>query len=365
MKISTTFNLEKEFFSPVKKELLRHSGMVVYAFLYPTGVHGLEIHNSKGEFTFLPYQGQQIWKARFLGREITMKSMFDEPIKTDDFLNSYGGFLVHCGATAMGVPQGEDTHPQHGELPHAPYQRAYIEAGADTKGNFLVLGGTYNHRVAFSHNYVAHPRIKIYEDGTVFHMTMDIKNLRNQDMELMYLMHVNFRPIDGSNLYYSAKKEKARVRVFNETPDHFKTDGEMTRFHEFLNNLSENPFLHHEITPDKPFNPEVLFSIDYMADDGGYAHSIQENPDGFSQYISHRIRELDHGIRWISRTKEEDAMGIVLPATAEHKGYTREKAKGNLKTLRYHESIQFSSRAGLLDREGTRVVREKIESILK
>jgi hypothetical protein len=38
-------------------------------------------------------------------------------------------------------------------------------------------------------------------------------------------------------------------------------------------------------------------------------------------------------VRWISRTPDQDALGLVLPATAEPEGYSAEKAKGNVKTL--------------------------------
>ena len=116
-----------------------------------------------------------------------MKSMFEEPAKTMDFLKNYGGFLVHCGAAAMGVPQKDDDHPQHGELPNAFYDSAYIRTGVDEKGSYAIFGGLYNHKTAFTINYLANPEIKIYEDSSVFDMTMSIKNLRRQDMELMYL----------------------------------------------------------------------------------------------------------------------------------------------------------------------------------
>ena len=183
-------------------------------------------------------------------------------------------------------------------------------------------------------------------------------------MDIMYLMHVNFRPVDGSTLYYSSLKNNQNVRVFNEVPIHFKTDPQMAQFIKFLDELEENPSLHNEITNDKPFNPEILFSINYLCDNEGYAHSIQENPDGYSQYISHRINELDHGLRWISRTAEEDAIGIVLPATAEHKGYSAEKSKGNIKVLKYNEMIEFSVRAGILDKDRTKSIKDKIDMIL-
>ena len=38
-------------------------------------------------------------------------------------------------------------------------------------------------------------------------------------------------------------------------------------------------------------------------------------------------------MRWISRTPDQDCLGIVLPATAEPEGYSAEKAKGNVKVL--------------------------------
>ena len=138
----------------------------------------------------------------------------------------------------------------------------------------------------------------------------------------------------------------------------------MDGFIKFLNELERDPSLHHHITSDKPFDPEILFSIDYLSDNEGYAHSLQENPDGISQYISHRIKELDHGLRWISRTSDEDAMGIVLPATAEHKGYTAEKSKGNIKKLKYNDTVVFNAKAGVLDPVQTKAVKEKIDWII-
>ncbi|MBG7610121.1 MAG: hypothetical protein IZT55_04560 [Anaerolineae bacterium] len=53
--------------------------------------------------------------------------------------------------------------------------------------------------------------------------------------------------------------------------------------------------------------------------------------DGCSDYVAHKLSELDKGIRWISRTKDQDALGIVFPATAETEGYLAEKAKGNIR----------------------------------
>ena len=60
-----------------------------------------------------------------------MRSIFEHPVDTQDFLHTYGGFFLHCGATAMGDPGPEDRHPVHGELPNAHYQRAQLLVGRD------------------------------------------------------------------------------------------------------------------------------------------------------------------------------------------------------------------------------------------
>ena len=87
------------------------------------------------------------------------------------------------------------------------------------------------------------------------------------------------------------------------------------------------------LKPELTFDPEVAFAVDYMADAEGWAHSMQVHPDGSADYIRHRLSQLDSGVRWICRTPDQDALGIILPATAEAEGYSAEKAKGNIKEL--------------------------------
>ena len=78
------------------------------------------------------------------------------------------------------------------------------------------------------------------------------------------------------------------------------------------------------------FDPEVVFYVDYLAGEDGWARTMQVHPDGSADVISHRPSQLDHGVRWISRTPDQDALGMCLPATAEPEGYHVEKAKGNV-----------------------------------
>jgi hypothetical protein len=70
------------------------------------------------------------------------------------------------------------------------------------------------------------------------------------------------------------------------------------------------------------------------------------HPDGHASYVGHQPDQLTHGVRWISRIPDQDAIGIVLPATAEPDGYIAEKAKGNVKVLPAGESVRYEIEAG-------------------
>ena len=102
----------------------------------------------------------------------------------------------------------------------------------------------------------------------------------------------------------------------------------------------------------RSLDPEVVFFVDYTADRDGWAHSLQVHPDGTADYIAHRPDQLNHGVRWISRTPDQDTLGIILPATAESEGYTAEKAKGYLRTLAPSRKHPLRDGAGLSQRNG-------------
>jgi hypothetical protein len=326
----TIIHLYPWFFTDRERSLVETSPLSASAFRFESGVCGLRLQNELGELVMLPYQGQQVWSAEFRGRNLTMKSMFTEPCPTREYLETYGGLLIHCGATAMGVPAEGDTHPLHGELPNAPYQKAHLVVGQDERGAYIGLGGQYQHTVAFNHNYLAEPLVKLYAGSSLFRVTMSITNLKNSNMEFMYLAHANFRPVDNGRLVYSAPCTPEHVRVRKSIPSHIRPQ---PGYVEFIEALARRPEQHNLLAPDLLFDPEVVFTIDYLADEDGWAHSMQVRPDGSADYIRHRPAQLEKGVRWISRTADQQALGLVLPATAEPEGYTAEKAKGNIKVL--------------------------------
>lgn len=359
--METKINLQPHFFREAEKKLAESDGLTASTFLYDSGVCGLRLVNEAGQITLLPFQGQQIWHAEFYGRTLTMKSMFEQPYPTTAYLNTYGAFLIHCGATAMGVPTEKDTHPLHGELPNAPYQTAQLLVGQDERGAYMGLTGTYQHTVAFNHNYIATPVVKLYANSSKIVISLTIKNLKKSPMELMYLAHVNFRPVDQGRLVYSAPCDPQHVRVRSSIPAHIRPP---EGYHDFLEELEARPEKHNVLSPGLAFDPEVVFFIDYQSDEAGWAHSMQVHPDGAADFISHRPSELDHGVRWISRTADQDCLGIILPATAEPEGYTAEKAKGNIKVLAPGGEFHCAMEAGALTAAEARALEEKINQII-
>jgi hypothetical protein len=342
--------------------LVEQDGLSASVFRYASGVCGLHLRNELGELALLPFQGQQIWSAKFGGRELAMQSMFSEPRPTREYLETYGALLLHCGATAMGVPGPQDKHPLHGELPNAPYQKAWVVLGEDEAGSYIGLGGQYQHTVAFNHNYLAEPLVKLHHNSSLFWIIMNIHNLKHSNMELMYLAHINLRPVDHGRLVYSAPYDAQHVRVRTSIPSHIRPG---PGYVEFIESLKQHPQEHNHFVPGQVFDPEIVFYLDYQADEDGWAHSLQVRPDGSADYVRHAPAQLDKVIRWIVRTDDQQALGLALPATAEPEGYLAEKAKGNLKILPAGGRFTCQMQAGWLNPAQTAQVEAKINQIKK
>ena len=352
--------LHPRFFSEKRRVLVEHGSLKATLFEFESGVAAVELENGVSEIVMLPFQGQQIWSATFGGRNVTMKTTFDQPRATEDYLQTYGGFLLHCGFTAMGVPTEEDDHPLHGELPNAKFQSAWLEIGEDEGGAYIGLGGQYQHTVAFTENYTATPLVKLYAGAKEVHVSLCCRNCKKTPMEYMYLAHANFRPVNGGRIVYSAKVSPETVRVRHSIPSHISTG---QGYVEFLDRLGERPEEHHVFDESMAFVPELVFSIDYDADDTGWAHTLQVHPDGGADYVRHRPDQLPIGVRWICRTPDKDALGLVLPSTAEPEGKRAEMAKGNVRELEGGGEWCCEYVLGTLDAEEVGAVEEKIAEI--
>ncbi len=344
MATAVTINLAGVEFTRAETVLATHGELTASAFRYASGVAALRIRNAVGEIIVLPFQGQQIWDATFHGRRLTMRSMFDEPVDTMDYLANYGAFLLHCGATAMGNPGPGDSHPLHGELPNARYRHAELVAGSDDSSLYMELAGQYRHTIAFSQNYVAEPRLRLYAGAGRMRLDFSLRNLKQTPMDLMYLAHVNFRPVDNAQLIDTVPDDPRHIRVRTGVPEFFRPS---EAHRAFVSALQTDPALHRNMVPGRAIDPELVMGMDFRTGKEGWAHSMQLLPDGSADFINHRPAELPRGVRWITRTADQDALGLFLPGTAEADGYTAEKAKGNVIVLapqaEFHCQLEFGA----------------------
>ena len=354
-------SLQRPFFSEKRRPFLESGDLRVSLFRFDCGVEAVQLANGASEIAMLPYQGQQIWSATFGGRDVTMKSMFSQPYPTTDYVRTYGGFLLHCGFTAMGVPTEEDDHPLHGELPNAPFQQAWLVHGDDEGGEYIGLAGQYRHTVAFQYNYTARPLVKLYTGAKEVHVSLVCRNCKATPMEYMYMGHANYRPVDGGRLVYSAQASPGSVRVRRSIPSRVNPGPDYLKF---LERLAEVPEDHHVLDATLSFDPEIVFNIDYKADVDGWAHTMQVHPDGCADYVRHRPQQLPVGVRWISRTPDQDALGLVLPATAGPEGKGAEREKGLVKELAGGAEWRCDYLLGTLDRAEVGAVEEKISEII-
>lgn len=317
--------LKREMFADREFVLVQNKNMCATAFRYSTGVEALKVENSKGYFIILPFKGQQIWRLHFLGKDLHMKTMMEEPQQTKEYLHTYGAFLLHCGITGIGSPREGDNHVQHGEIPSAEYQMAYLECGED----YMAVGGRMDYDKSFVQNYSFSPECRLYEDDTVLKLHMTLENRRSKPMEYMYLCHINFRPIDGAEIIDTSDyREEYRVG-----------EGDQSMY-----------------------DPEACFTIHYKDGWEGRGYTLQCTEEG-ACYVSHPTDILPVGVRWISRTGEEDSMGMILPSTAAPNGYTYAKQNGQIKMLGAKGSISFDIETGYLDAERVQEVKDKIEKV--
>jgi hypothetical protein len=164
----------------------------------------------------------------------------------------------------------------------------------------------------------------------------------------MYLAHINFRPVDGAVLLDSAPAPSG-VRVIAEDLDA-----------RLLGLIREQPERHRSVSASLRYDPELVLALDCIAGTDGLVHAMQVHPDGQADFVTHRSADFGHAIRWISRSGDRDALGLLLPSTAEPDGLTAEKTKGNVRMLAPGSTVGFPVEFGALDSTEATALRRTI-----
>ena len=358
-------SIHKGTFKESAYELLSYGDMRVIAFKYSTGVEALKIENKKGHIVILPFQGQQIWNIHFGGRDLTMNTTIKEPVPTTEYLKTYGGFLYHCGATAMGVPQADDNHEKHGELPNIEYKSAQIVCDEDETGKFISVEGELDYDIAFVVKYSFRPKCRIYENSSVLKVSVDLENMKNSPMEYMYLCHINFCQIPGAKLHYNVPRNKEHIKMIDNIPDNV-TGKVREDLRKYMDEIYEDYTIVDRVGKDfEAYDPEVTFVMTYKPGEDNRGYTLQYEEGKGACYVNHPLDTLSVGVRWISKTPDESSMGMVLPATAEHLGYNNAKRLGQIKVLAPRETVSFYIETGYLEEADAKAMIQRIDGILE
>ncbi len=353
--------LKKEYFVHPEQRFAEGKDVSATLIKYATGVCGVKLCNRFGHITVLPFMGQMIWDAEFHGRSLKMRMPFSEPRDTESFLDTYGCYLMHCGALRMGCPTPQDTHALHGELPCARYDSAHLVAGEDEQGEYIGVTGVFEYSRAFGDHYAASPLVKLYANSTLLDISMHIENLSNAPMELMYLCHINYEAAAGGEIVQTLPWDTQHMELRYTVPQSMQADDGFARF---LKGIQDNIRTTEHIREQDMYDPEAVFYLHGpLTDAEGWAHFLYVHPDGSADYTSYRPAELDHCTRWISRTLDRSTLGLALPATADADGYLAEKSKGNIKVIPPKGSFHATVRAGYLDPEQAERMKTTINTI--
>lgn len=344
--MESVIRLGKSWFGPREETIAEHEdGLTASLFAYSTGVQAVRLKNRRGEVVVLPYQGQQVWDARFDGRSLRMFNLFEEPHPAEVIIDTYGAFMYHCGALRMGTPAPEDDHILHGELPCAKYNSAALVLGKDAEGPYIGVTGVFNYRKGFGDFYNASPRLLLRSDRAMLDISMRVDNVGNYPMDLMYMAHINFMIGDDARLGQTTGWSTDDMILRTSFPAHVKPNPE---FLAFMDRLKADPKATETLRKTDIYNPEIVFFLrNVKAGRDGMAHFTQTHGDGSADYVSYDPKELTRHVRWILKNDNQKVIGI-LPATCEPEGYTAEKKKGNVRTLEAGRSATFRVRAGLL-----------------
>ncbi len=94
---------------------------------------------------------------------------------------------------------------------------------------------------------------------------------------------------------------------------------------------------------------------------------MQVLPDGTGDLVAFNLSQLPISQRWLCTTRADgqDKLGLALPGTAGTEGYIAEKEKGHVQKIQPGKSWQTTVISGLLNKEETAKMENKIAEINK
>lgn len=331
-----TFPLQKAHFTAHKTLIAQSADFEIHAFAYRSGIEALEIKNSQGHLVVLPFMGQMIWDAEFLGTDLCMKNMFSEPKPAKSIVETYGCFAFHAGMIRMGCPTPQDDHVLHGEMPCANMDTAWLEIDETS----VTIKGTYEYVMGFGDHYLATPSVRLAKDASVFDIQMQVKNLASVPMPLQYMCHINAAYIDNAEMTQNIPDSTFTLR--ESIPAHVQPTEQWLAFNESMKVSAPMAAL------DQPamYDPEIVYFMENLPDHVERAE-FRMNIGDKSLVTAFNTNEFCCATRWILRSEDQQVAAYALPATCRPEGFLTAKANGTLQYLAPQEARVFTVRTGI------------------
>jgi len=118
--------------------------------------------------------------------------------------------------------------------------------------------------------------------------------------------------------------------------------------------------------PGEVYKPEVGFYLDApRMDADGWTRIMQVLPDGTADILRYKPAELNHAMRWVCRTADQQGFSLAFPSTANVEGYTEEKRLGHVRELPPQASFHTSITVGCLSKEEAETEEAMIQKIME
>ena len=319
--------LYSHFFEREKRELAHMYHCTLSTFRYASGVEALQVSTGRGEITWLPFLGGEIWNWSIDGVSQKFSGFVLEPTYGKDFLHNYGAFLIHCGVLSMGNPTKEDNHPHHGELHSSRPTACSLAYDPDDKNYPLSLTCTFTYHTPFEASYTFTPTIRVKHDGTSMIADSVLKNNAQTPLQYQYLAHINFAYPRSGRLSYS-------ISPFTTETVQMLQDG-------------KSPEQMLDVHEQDIHDPELVAIMDHgraapsTHAEGRYVLNTLTRESGSVSWVLADTHPLDHTVAWLTRTADRAACGFSLPATGGPTGRTNETRKGTVKSLAAQQEIRL------------------------
>ncbi|NUW75838.1 aldose 1-epimerase family protein [Vibrio mediterranei] len=332
--------LNKTQFNQQDAILIQSENFKVSAFKYNSGVEGLKIENAKGYLIILPYMGQMIWDAKFLGENLCMENMFSEPKPSNEIVATYGCFAFHSGLIRNGCPSADDDHPLHGEMPCASMDRAWIEVDEYQ----VTLKGEYEYVMGFGDHYIATPSVSIGKDASVFEIKMKVQNLASVPMPLQYMCHMNTAYFPEAMMTQNIPDKAVKLR--ESIPGHVKPTPQWLEFNDVLK--AQSTPIQQLSTPDM-YDPEIVYFMDDLSQYTDKAEFQMTISNGKTLVTRFDTTEFNYATRWVLYNGDQKVGAYVLPATCRPEGYLAAEKNDTLIRLQPKEVRAFTVTTGIVE----------------